>query len=91
MMRAILQTSSALTLERKRVPTLTSKGSVSPSKATMTGAFMLQRRAESRNLHLGNVKPDQDQQEEFLREGAQTYLICRALVPSTRARSYLVM
>lgn len=49
--------------------------SVSPSRGTSTGAFIL-RKAGQHHTNAVHV--------------AYTHLICNALVPSTRARSYFV-
>lgn len=58
------------------------KGSVSPSRSTSTGAFLL-RRLSAKIFLLGFSR-------RILRI-EQTYLICSALTPSTLARSYLVI
>jgi len=58
------------------------KGSVSPSRSTSTGAFMLYERHISQSDL--NLKPNRG--FDYI----ATHLICRARVPSTRARSYLV-
>ena len=56
------------------------RGSVSPSRSTSTGAFMLH----------GTYVSQSDFMPHSGFDDIATHLICRARVPSTRARSYLV-
>lgn len=54
------------------------KGSVSPSRSTSTGAFMLNKEAPVSKRRANSILQT-------------TNLICKALVPKTRALSYLVI
>jgi hypothetical protein len=61
----------------------TSRGSVSPSSSTITGAFMLQ---IPKGQLLGRMNSLTARCTQL-----EVYLICKARVPRMRARSYLVI
>ena len=79
-------------------------GSVSPSRSTNTGAFILDSTGQpqgsqriSKNprtiasLHIIPSSSTSDSTLTPPTSNKQTYLICNALVPNTRARSYFVI